>query len=357
MREEERYHNRLILVLSCLFAILPFSVYGADLRIGSTVATTGNWTATGTVTASSFSGDGSGLSNITAARWRVGNVAVVAKSGGDYTDPFTAMTQLSAWCPSPSEATPCLLKIMPGVYEIGSNSVNMHSYVDIEGSGENVTKITGNITSNGSDGLGVVRGASNSELRSLTVENANATGVFAYAVAIFNSGTSAQITNVTARSQSTGTGFSFGILNYHAAAYLLNVKAYGGGASGINRGIHNSDSSLEMTNGEARGGDGGLYSDGMRNEHSTTFLKNATILALTAVLGSYGLSNGTTNTYNNVTAINSEFYGNSGAILNEAGGRVWVHSSEVNGGVNNSGTLKCVSAYNGGFYLLNSTCQ
>ena len=44
-----------------------------------------------------------------------------------------------------SATNPYLIIIEPGVFDIGSNSLVMKEYVDIEGSGESVTKITGNI--------------------------------------------------------------------------------------------------------------------------------------------------------------------------------------------------------------------
>ncbi len=57
----------------------------------------------------------------------------------------------------------------------------MKQWVDIEGSGELTTKIS--FTGSGSFGTGTVVGASNAELRSLTVEN---TGGSTYAIAISN---------------------------------------------------------------------------------------------------------------------------------------------------------------------------
>lgn len=48
----------------CLLVILPCAGYGANLTIGNNVSTTGNWTVNGTINATSFSGDGSGLSNV-----------------------------------------------------------------------------------------------------------------------------------------------------------------------------------------------------------------------------------------------------------------------------------------------------
>ena len=60
---------------------------------------------------------------------------------------------------------------MPGVY---SEQVTMKPYVDIEGSGELTTKIT--YTGSGSPNTGTVLGASNAELRFLSVENTGGAG-------------------------------------------------------------------------------------------------------------------------------------------------------------------------------------
>lgn len=118
-------------------------------------------------------------------------VAVVAQDGGDYTDPVVAMNTLASWCGTPSSTNPCLLKIMPGVYDVGVNSLQMASYVDIEGSGENVTKITGNVTSWNS---GVVRGSSDAEIRFLTVENKGG-GTVSHAIYNSNTKGSLKVTN------------------------------------------------------------------------------------------------------------------------------------------------------------------
>jgi hypothetical protein len=94
------------------------------------------------------------------------NTTIVALAGANYPDPVTAMNDMGTWCGTPSAANPCLLKIMPGVYDLGASALQMHAYVDVEGSGENATRIKGN-------GGIVVGGAFEgpADLRSLTVEN------------------------------------------------------------------------------------------------------------------------------------------------------------------------------------------
>lgn len=81
--------------------------------------------------------------------------------GGFYAEPYTAMTDLPNWCPSPDESSPCLLKLMPGVYDIGTSVLATQPWVAIEGSGVDVTIIR--LES-------ALQPAPNAEVRSLTLE-------------------------------------------------------------------------------------------------------------------------------------------------------------------------------------------
>jgi hypothetical protein len=84
------------------------------------------------------------------------------------------MAALATWCGIPSSTNPCLLKIMPGVYDIGNNSLQMQPYVDIEGSGEKVTVISGSLSSNQTSLAvtnGLLNGANNAEVRFITIKN------------------------------------------------------------------------------------------------------------------------------------------------------------------------------------------
>lgn len=174
---------------------------------------------------------------------KYGGVAVVAKSGGDYTDPVAAMVDIAAWGGTPSPSNPCLLKIMPGVYDIGTNSLVMQPYVDIEGGGESVTKINGTISSvDYPISNGVVQGASNAEIRFLAVEN---TGTSSYKAALYNgSGAAPKVTHVTAISLDSGL-YNCGIFNNNSAPYIAYVKVNASGATN-NFGIYNHYSSPEL---------------------------------------------------------------------------------------------------------------
>ncbi len=125
-------------------AIIDGEVKTADIAVG---AVTGAKIATGAVTDSHITGP------ISASKIQDGvfqkkyaNVIVVAKSGGDFTDPVLAVGSIT----NASSSNPYLVKITSGVYSIGSNRLVMKPYVDIEGSGEITTRITG---SNGTNAI------------------------------------------------------------------------------------------------------------------------------------------------------------------------------------------------------------
>jgi hypothetical protein len=87
------------------------------------------------------------------------NVIVVAKSGGDFTDPIAAMNSIT----DASATNPYLVKIMPGVYDIGKGISGLHvkANVHIEGAGEDATILSGS----------VVAVLSNIEIRHITINS------------------------------------------------------------------------------------------------------------------------------------------------------------------------------------------
>jgi hypothetical protein len=66
---------------------------------------------------------------------------------GYYTDPVTALDEINIWCGVPSAENPCLVKIMPGRYYLGSvpaegqAALNLKPHVSLEGSGPESTII------------------------------------------------------------------------------------------------------------------------------------------------------------------------------------------------------------------------
>jgi hypothetical protein len=105
-----------------------------------------------------------------------------------------------------SSAKRYLIKIEPGIYDVGTGSVSMKPYVDMEGSGENCTKIAG--APDARYLLGVVNGSSNASLRLLTVEHM---GGVESAAAIYNS--SSALTVYRVRVIASATDHACGIEN------------------------------------------------------------------------------------------------------------------------------------------------
>jgi hypothetical protein len=184
---------------------------------------------------------------------------------------------------------------MPGVYDVGSSSVIMQQYIDIEGSGEKITKITS------TNSTGTLLTASYAEIRFLTIAN-TAGGVSTRAIYIIGSAS--------------------------APPSILHVTATASGSTTANFGVYNGyTSSLVMTN-----------------------------VTITATGGSaYGVANGGTGTVKiNHSVISAANY----TIYNLPGATTLVSHTQLDGGtVYNGGTLTCVGAYNGSYVALGTNCQ
>jgi hypothetical protein len=94
----------------------------------------------------------------------VGPVGTEAENG-------TALLTALASITTATASNPWLLKIEPGIYDLGTSSLQMKPYVDIEGSGELATTVRGR-----PDVGGTARGATSSEMRLLTVEHNGGSG-------------------------------------------------------------------------------------------------------------------------------------------------------------------------------------
>lgn len=90
--------------------------------------------------------------------------ALVSAAGGDYTSPNAAMADLANWCGTPSDSNRCLIKLLPGTYDVGSSTFQLQPYVSLIGSGREVTTVT-------DSGAGVtIETADETELADLHVE-------------------------------------------------------------------------------------------------------------------------------------------------------------------------------------------
>lgn len=170
-------------VLWAVLLVLPAQVLAVQFYISTDDilqnAVTGNIIAAGAVT-----NDKIQVGTITKDRLaftvdsaKYANLVIVAKSGGDFTSPIDAINSVT----TASAANPFVVKVMPGVYDLGTSSLQMKEYVSLEGSGEDSTVITSIVQSFG-DGCdsGTINMANNSSVRKIQIQNSAQNGTNGY---------------------------------------------------------------------------------------------------------------------------------------------------------------------------------
>ena len=318
---------------------------------------------------------------------KYGKMAVVAQSNGDYADPVSAMADLGTWCGVPSETNPCLLKIMPGVYDIAESSLVMQSFVDLEGSGESVTKITGSVTSPDltTNPLGTVECAPLMETRFLTVENTGAGGI---RIALLNNtsagGDHCYLSHMTALASGGDTNIGVANIFGHVQTSEVSITASGGTTS---YGVYNKNTPRPiLTHLTIRAENATAVNAAIYNESGNPTIRFARIFVTpVSTAMNYGIYIDTSsvvmrNTYmsmsgsgcgagcygvytltsipNRTTYVDqSEIAGLTNTIFNGPNVVMYVGLSKLAGGpVSNSGTLKCVGSHNSIYDPLSSSC-
>ncbi|MEO8285151.1 MAG: hypothetical protein ABI670_01805 [Chloroflexota bacterium] len=221
------------------------------------------------------------------------NVVTVAQDGGDFTSIQAALNSIT----TNAVANRYLVWVGPGTY---TERVTMKPYVDIEGSGELTTRIT--FAGGGSYDLATLQGASNAELRSLTVENTGGTN---YAVAIYNNLVSPSLLHVTA-SASGGTVSNYTMYNLGGAASMNNMRIIAIGAANNNYGVLNSNFAEASMTDVTVTASGGTLNFAVANVNSSALINNVTLTA-SGGTDSFGVFNSnSTLKMTNVTGIASD---------------------------------------------------
>ena len=250
------------------------------------------------------------------------NLLVVAKSGGDYTTITDALNSIT----DNSADNPYLIYVAPGVY---TEKVTMKLYIDIEGAGEKITKVT--YTGSSDPDTGTIIGADHAEIRFLSVEN---TGGATYAIAIYSYNTSSSFTHVTAAAW--GGIHNLCVMNQYSSSTMTNVTATASGGTN-SYGVYNESSSPTMMNVNAHAS-GGSYSIGVGNNASSTAMTNVTATA-SGGTNNYGVRNQnfSSSTMTNVTATASDGT-NSYGVFNEYSSPTMTNvTASASGGTNNYG--------------------
>lgn len=156
----------------------------------------------------------------------------------------TALQAALAGIAAPSATNPWLLKIEPGIYDVGSTPLPMRPWVDIEGSGIDITILRGSVDGSGLN-AGTVHGASNAELRELTVEALSTPSAISV-IALYNPATSPRVYRVKLVAQ--GILLAWGMRNATSAPRIeeceIRATANGGTSSSAYGIVYSSSSGL-----------------------------------------------------------------------------------------------------------------
>jgi hypothetical protein len=179
---------------------------------------------------------------------------IVPANGTPTANGAALLTALANLNPAPNYANRWLIKLEPGIYNVGSTPVVMRPYVDMEGSGIIESHVQGAVDPSASGSLigGLVQGASNSELRALTiscVSNATTTGCQALSL----NQASPRLTQVRILVQGSGMGTHWGIRTVDSAPVLDDVEVLVSASSSSSYGIvYGGQSMLNITRSNIR---------------------------------------------------------------------------------------------------------
>ncbi|MDD3813620.1 MAG: hypothetical protein PHZ02_03155 [Desulfocapsaceae bacterium] len=275
------------------------------------------------------------------------NVVTVAKANGKFTDPVAAISSIT----DASATNPYLILIAPGQYTL-TKALVMKPYVDISGSGESVTLLTGSISSLSSNEYSaIVKAANNATLSNLSISNI---GSNKYSFGIYTTGldNTARIKDVSVTA-SGGTEYNWGVYNNSSSPSMTHMCATALGVTGTNNwGIYNyfhSSPTLTEVNAIASGGANsfGIYN---YNYSSPTM----TEVSATA---SAGTNNNGVRNYNStqVTIRRSTLSVDSGFGIYNSTSSASITQSTIIGSVAGTG-FWCVASDNGSGTSLNGSC-
>lgn len=247
-----------VFLSSIVAAVFVLSVYVSSSFAQYDLSISGNTEVTGDL---SLTGAGKGIvfpdasKQTSAGQKKYVSTIVVSPAATDAESGTTLRNAIDAIVDA-TATTPYLVKIEPGIYDIGTSALQMKQYVDVEGSGETVTKILGTVAGSTT---GVVVTADKMELRSLTVEN-DSRGE--HVIAIYNGTGSPKLTHVTAlieprivvlseefiklKAPPVLNTYVYGIYNKSVSAEIRNVTVKVGGQDNA-FGVYNKDCDKHLT--------------------------------------------------------------------------------------------------------------
>lgn len=332
-----------------------------------------------------------------------GSTAIVAGSGGDYTDVAVAVADVGTWCGTPSDTNRCQVKIMPGNYPLTSQ-LPIPAWVDIAGAGRNSTVLEGTGTTSFQ-----VFMHEHSEIRSLTLRIAG----WPTGSGIYMGGNPATpsvhtaVRDVRLEMSGLGSGNSAGIRYWYGAPIIENSDivmdmqsdqkgisgSYGSpqifGVNITMNGIHSNygmdflsgkpsirSSTVNVSNGSVR-------NQGIVMRQTRAVLEDVEVVSVggsapgsALINAGGGLSNsrmirvraegygnpgyGVANTAPSSTSqlVQSWVTGSTAGVLTDGGHVSQISQTQINGGVTTlTGTTTCAAVVDGGTYVFHqNTC-
>lgn len=296
------------------------------------------------------------------------NVIIVAKSGGDFTNPRDALNSIT----DASVTNNYLIKVMPGTYDIGANYFMLRPYIDVLGEGVDISKI---ITHSNTGFLTAL----NSSFRNLTLETKGFPDptTFAYGLSAPPQG------NATIRDLKVVVS---GHDNSNIAVFaqtgsqnivVENVTAIASSDTGTNYGIQSEGTDITIRNSKAiangQGSNVAICLKGQWYDYANTKFKLINV-------ESYSVNGNALYTdFANVEVFSSilEVDGQTALSLNRGGvvqidgsviktnatavisgiDQLFIANTKMFGPVINSTNIRCLNAYNQNYVQLNSLCQ
>jgi hypothetical protein len=160
---------------------------------------------------------------------------IVPANGTAVANGAALLAAVAGLSPAPSFSVRWLIKLESGVYNVGTSSVVLSPYVDIEGSGVVESNLQGAVDPSPSLIGGLVQGASNSELRNLTVSCVSSGSAGCQAVS-YNTA-NGRLSQVRILLQGTGTGNHTGIRTFNSSPILDDVEINASTGGSNNYGI------------------------------------------------------------------------------------------------------------------------
>lgn len=262
-------------------------------------------------------------------------ILLVAPSGGDFASIQVALDSIS----DAGDTNRYLIRVGPGTY---TERVTMKQYVNIEGAGEALTKITspGSPDTN----TATVVGADDAELRFLSVEN---TGGDLLAIGILASGVSPRLFSLEV--VASGGDFNEAIRASFSSPQVEKVTAtaIGGAARGVH--MHDGTGATRLTDVNV------LAKDGTSNVALIILRSSPILVGITATAQGAGFQTAVSAQDNSSVTVRDSILVGSSALSISSSVTASVAASQLIGLLFGTG-FSCVGAYDGSYTALDSGC-